>query len=201
MALSVTISTRNEPSIALNLIIAFKKVNGFDHIVHLSFEGDVIVSPITELRKPERFSVLFELVHELLHTLGRTHIAVQCETAHIVEIYPRLCEKLVQPLPRVVVIRERSIIHRRSYNLHSQLLSDCYQPWPILRRLRGGHIGLVSKIRLVVGQQILALRVRTFERTERVLGPIGIPSHRAKVHPVLLELREGSIGRAGAPII
>ena len=120
---------------------------------------------------------------------------------HIVKAHPRLGEELIKPFPRIIVVGQGAVVHGRSYQLHVQLLSHSHQARPVFSGPGWDHIGLIRKVRLIVGQDVFALGVRLLERAEGGFLPVGVPYHRTIVQAEAGKIAECLCRGGRSPVV
>ena len=178
---------RHEPCVAFYMRVLLHVVEDGAHIVHLLLHIAWHRVPCAELGHPDGFAVLLKTLDIIFDCGRRCHVAVDSNSVDVVKGDVGLCKELIEPLDRVVIARERAIVHGRGDEQEVQLFRQSYHLWPMLSRLRRGHVALVGEVGFVEAKQILGIGVLL-----HVLANLGcaigaIPTHRAEVHLVGVE--------------
>lgn len=193
--------TGHEPCVAFYVRVLLHVVEDRAHIVHLLLHIAWHRVPCAELGHPDGFAVLFKLLDIIFDCGRRCHVAVDSNSVDVVKGDVGLCKELIKPLDRVVIARECAIVHGRRDELEVQLFRQSYHLWPMLSRLRRGHVALVGEVGFVEAKQVLGIGVLL-----HVLANLGcaigaIPTHRAEVHLVGVEPKSRGAVLVVSPII
>ena len=104
---------RHEPCVAFYVRVLLHVVEDGAHIVHLLLHIAWHRVPCAELGHPDGFAVLFKLLDIIFDCGRRCHVAVDSNSVDVVKGDVGLCKELIEPLDRVVIARERAIVHGR----------------------------------------------------------------------------------------